>query len=93
MGFHSSEIFICKSYETDVLSGDAVRDAASLDAARMMGSRNAQGKRGRGVLVRRPQAARERVDAVDGEGEAGILGVELQTKVPEDFTITEKAPY
>ena len=37
-----------------------------------------------------PEPAAERGE---GEGEAGILGVELQTKVPEDFTITEKAPY
>ena len=41
----------------------------------------------------RDSAPEPAAESGEGEGEAGILGAELQTNVPEDFTITEKAPY
>ena len=40
----------------------------------------------------RDSAPEPAAESGEGEGEAGILGAELQTKVPEYFTITEKAP-
>ena len=39
----------------------------------------------------RDSAPEPAAESGEGEGEAGILGAELQTKVPEDLTITEKA--
>ena len=41
----------------------------------------------------RDSAPEPAAESGEGEGEAGILCVELQKKVPDYFTITEKAPY
>ena len=43
--------------------------------------------------IKKKNEEKAAAESGEGEGEAGILGVELQTKVPEDFTITEKAPF